>query len=219
MGGELLNRLEFEVAAIIDYYVYLITGSLMIVFNFVISLYFLLRISRELTIIAVFLFPMSYLVNFCARKRIKKIQQEQKEFSDRFYGFLNECLSNLKAIKAFQAEQEYKQKYCGFLSENYNLSMASISLSNLISFIRSVLNEGLNIVIIFVSALIILKDKMTIGNMVAFNTYLGKLFTAISKIMELNVQKQNILVSFERLEELRCYGYWKCFILARKVQF
>ena len=49
MEGELLNRLEFEVAAIIDYYIDLITGSLMIIFNFMLSLYFLIRISVKLT--------------------------------------------------------------------------------------------------------------------------------------------------------------------------
>ena len=79
MEGELLNRLEFEVAAIIDYYIDLITGSLMIIFNFMLSLYFLIRISVKLTVTALFLLPISYIINFCFRKQLRCIQYMQKK--------------------------------------------------------------------------------------------------------------------------------------------
>lgn len=203
MEGELLNRLEFEVAAIIDYYIDLITGSLMIIFNFMLSLYFLIRISVKLTVTALFLLPISYIINFCFRKQLRCIQYMQKKFSDRYFGFLNECLGNLKGIKAFQAEVKYTKKYNELLFENFSIMLKNIKITNLMTFIRGIFNESFNIIILFISAVIILNGQMTIGNMVAFNTYLGKVFTAISKIMELNVQKQKLIVSFERIEELK----------------
>ncbi len=203
MEGELLNRLEFEVAAIIDYYIDLITGSLMIIFNFMLSLYFLIRISVKLTVTALFLLPISYIINFCFRKQLRCIQNMQKKFSDRYFGFLNECLGNLKGIKAFQAEVKYTKKYNELLFENFSIMLKNIKITNLMTFIRGIFNESFNIIILFISAVIILNGQMTIGNMVAFNTYLGKVFTAISKIMELNVQKQKLIVSFERIEELK----------------
>lgn len=55
--GELLNRLEFDVETVGDYYIDLVSSILMIVVNLVIFVYFIFRISPELSLISVLFFP------------------------------------------------------------------------------------------------------------------------------------------------------------------
>lgn len=43
---------------------------------------------------------------------------------------------------------------------------------------------------------------MTIGHMVAFNSYLEKFFEAMSKVMQLNLNRQGVIVNYERMQEL-----------------
>ncbi len=62
--GELLNRLEFDIETVGDYYIDLVSSILMIGVNLAISVYFVFRISMELSIISVLFFPLMYLVNF-----------------------------------------------------------------------------------------------------------------------------------------------------------
>ena len=45
--------------------------------------------------------------------------------------------------------------------------------------------------------------KMTIGNMVAFNSYLEMLMQAVSKVLELNLNKQGVIVSYERISQVK----------------
>lgn len=43
---------------------------------------------------------------------------------------------------------------------------------------------------------------MTIGMLVSFSSYMEKFFEAISKLMELNLNKQEVIVCFERIKEI-----------------
>ncbi len=201
-SGELLNRLEFDAEAIIDYYIDLITSSVMIVFNLSISLFFIIRISGTLTIVSILMLPTSYFINFLFRNRIRMMQILMKKFNDKYYSFIEETLSNIRGIKIFQAEKRYLKKYKGYLEENYNIIMRNAKLTSLVSFLRGFVNNLFDILILFISALIIFGGKMTIGSMVAFNTYLQKLVEAITKIMDINMNKQNINVNYERIYTL-----------------
>lgn len=198
-AGELLNRLEFDAEAIIGYYIDLITSSVMIVFNLFISLFFIIRISETLTSVSVLMLPVSYFINFMFRNKIRLMQILMKKFNDKYYSFIEETLSNIRGIKIFQAEKRYLKKYKGYLEENYNIIMRNAKLISLVSFLRGFVNNLFDILILFISALIIFGGKMTIGSMVAFNTYLQKLVEAITKIMDINMNKQNVNVNYERI--------------------
>lgn len=43
---------------------------------------------------------------------------------------------------------------------------------------------------------------MTIGGLVAFSTYLSKLLIAISKILDININKQAVNISYQRISSL-----------------
>lgn len=70
--GELFNKIEFDTENIVGYYIDCITSILMIFFNLVISVYFILNISKKLTIITFIMMPVLYVVNLIFRKRVYK---------------------------------------------------------------------------------------------------------------------------------------------------
>lgn len=200
--GELLNRLEFDAEKIIEYYLDLLTSILMIVLNLTISIYFILRISKKLSIIAFIMLPMLYLVNFAFHNKIHKLNKCTKQFEDRYYGFVNDIFSNLKCVKSFGMEEKLNSNYIEYLKKRLQLQMKNTYLTSFIGLIREFLGNSVNIVILFAAGIAIISGSMTIGNMVAFNSYLGKFFEAISKVMELNLNRQGVLVSYERMIEL-----------------
>ena len=99
--GELFNKIEFDTENIVGYYIDCITSILMIFFNLVISVYFILNISKKLTIITFIMMPVLYVVNLIFRKRVYTINQKIRNFTDNYYNFLNDSLSELIPIKAF----------------------------------------------------------------------------------------------------------------------
>ena len=48
-----------------------------------------------------------------------------------------------------------------------------------------------------------MKGRLTLGNMVAFNTYNDKLFSSISKLFNLNIGAQNVSICLERIYNIQ----------------
>lgn len=201
--GELLNRVEFDVETVAGYYIDLISSILMIVLNFVISIYFVLRISWRLSLIAIGFFPILYFVNFLFRSRIRKIEWQKKEVSDTYYGFLNRAFSGLNSIKAFVIQKKIEEKFFSLLKYKMKVEMKNTRLTSGVTALRAVLGSMMNVVLLTVAGLFIMDGKMSIGNMVAFNSYLEMLMQAVSKVLELNMNKQGVIVSFERISQIK----------------
>ena len=102
----------------------------------------------------------------------------------------------------FEFEKNIYEKYFGYLKKRLNLQIKNTCLINIIGMLRGMLGNVINIVILLIAGVAIISGQMTIGNMVAFNTYLGSFFESIFKVMELNLDRQSVLISYKRMLEL-----------------
>lgn len=200
--GELINRLDSDGDTIVSYYIDLITSSIMIIINLVISILFLVKISKQLTIISILFLPLSYLINFCFKNRVRILELTQRRMSDKYAKIVTEVFNMLKNIKIMQIENRFKKKYDGILSENYELMNRSMFWHNIVKLLQETISNVFEVTIVFVSGILIINGSLTIGSMVSFNTYLEKLFSAVSKILSINLDKQSLIVSIERMQEI-----------------
>lgn len=201
-AGEWMNRLEGDADSIVSYYLDLLSSVIMIVINIVISIVFLINISSLLTAVAILLLPFSYLINYIFRNKIKVLKKIQKEVEDENYSLINCIFNNLKNIKVWQIEDNFINKYDLLKQKQIKAQKNSLHLSLGISLLQKVNNQIFEIIILIVSAILIFSGNLSIGGMVSFNTYLEKLFSAISKFLGLNLDKQNIKISMERIGEI-----------------
>lgn len=120
--GELFNKIEFDIENIVSYYLDCMTSILMIVVNLGISVYFILNISKSLAGITFITIPMLYFINFIFQKKVYMMNQKIRIFTDKYYSFLNESLSEVIQIKAFGLENIVSQRYKEYLKERENMS-------------------------------------------------------------------------------------------------
>jgi len=200
--GELFNRLEFDADSIVSYYIDLISSILMIIVNLLISLYFIFHISKGLSGMVVIAIPVLYLINFISRRQIQRFQKSYKVYLDGYYEIVNWVLRHLQFIKIFQIEKKINDDYQKALKEKIKLEMRGAWLTNKVGGVRGLVAVILNTGILFCAGLAIMKGQMSIGNMVAFHSYLSKLLEACSKLLELNLDKQKVRVCYERIQEL-----------------
>lgn len=201
-NGELLNRLEFDTEVIVNYYIDLISSILMIVINLSVSLYFIFFISLKLSAIAFIFFPLIFLVNISFKGMIRKVGKSQKELNDCYYNYLNMIFSHLNPIKAFQIQNQISETFRQFLKRKLYIEIKGSCLSSFASALRGILTAAMSVTLLVIAGRSIMQGIMTVGSLVAFNSYLEKLSEAVGKILELNLNRQNVFVSFERLEEL-----------------
>ena len=134
--GELFNKIEFDAENIVSYYLDFITSILMIVFNLGISVYFILNISKKLAAITFITIPVLYLINFIFHRKVYLINQKIRQFTDKYYSFLNDSLSEIISIKTFGLEKDISKLYNEYLKEKMCLFLKSIVLSKGMHHIR-----------------------------------------------------------------------------------
>lgn len=201
-SGELISRLNGDADSVVSFFIDIITSIIQIIINTVISLYFVLYISKHLSVVALFYIPASLLVNLSVRKYYKRLTEKRKKFSDNYFSFISESFNNSISIKSFNLQNRIINKYKNFISKEYKLLKNSILLSNIVNGLTTLISVSSSLFIIYYSAILIDRGLLSIGLMVSFNTYINKLFDSINQILSLNIQKQEIEVCIERLTEI-----------------
>ena len=77
--GEIFNIIDSDSEEIVNYFLVLLTNSLSIVITMIISAFYALKISWQLTLISVIILPMTYLVNIFFEKKIQLIRKKVKK--------------------------------------------------------------------------------------------------------------------------------------------
>lgn len=201
--GEMISRLESDVSNIINFYIDIITNIILIIFNLVISIYFIFKISKTLSIISIFIFPATYMVNLIFRKKFRFIKKLQMDFGDSYKSFLNEIFYNINGIRAFQLENKFKTAFGDYLNRNLNISKKDVKLNANITLLKGIINNIFDLLIIYIAAVLIINAQLTIGSLVAFNTYISRLFDSISIIMNINMNINTVLINMDRIDEIR----------------
>ena len=109
--GDIISKVASDVQVV----QYTVTNTLQVVFKEPLTLIFyvlvLLSISVKLTLFSLLVIPVSA---FIISKIVKRIKQQAKEAHESFakmIGFLDEALSGVKIIKAFNGTERSKQKF------------------------------------------------------------------------------------------------------------
>jgi len=198
--GELISRLESDAGSIVDYYINFATSVALIIFNLIISLYFVFSISIQLSTVSILFIPASVMITVVFRGKFKALSKKEKKFSDKYYGFINEAFANLKGIRSYQLEDSFASRFKGFIAQRFGLVKRSIFLENSMNILSQLITLVFTLVVIYLSAVLIMEGKLTVGSMVAFNTYINNLFNAVSRILNLNISAQSVSVSMDRIE-------------------
>ncbi|WP_132995156.1 ABC transporter ATP-binding protein [Sporanaerobacter acetigenes] len=201
-SGELISRLNGDSEGVVSFLLDVITSILNIFINISVSLYFVLKISIKLSSVSIFYIPASLIVTIAARKRFKKLAEKRKIFNDKYFGYVNETFSNNIGIKCFRLEKKACDKYDNFILKELDIEKHSMVLGGIIQMLNTLISVISSLYIIYLSGILIKDGLLTIGTMVSFNTYINKLFASISQILGLNISKQTVSVSLDRLISL-----------------
>lgn len=200
--GEFMYRLTGDSDEIVSFCIKIITSFLHILVNICVSSYFVFKISIKLTSVAIFYIPASVALTFLSRKYFKELTKRRKEYNDKYFSFQNEVFSNNIGIKSYMLEDSMNKKFENYISKDFKILRKSIFLNNMIDFLNALIAVISSLYIIYLSAILIQSNLLTIGTMVSFNTYINNLFSSISEVLGLNISKQKVIISLNRVNEI-----------------
>lgn len=129
--------------------------------------------------------------------------QQQFQLGARNQAFLTEYVSGLETVKSLQLEPQLNSKYSGYLANYLQAGFSTKQLANTYNTSANFLEQLMSLLILAIGAYTVMHSKeFTIGMLVAFQMFAGKLSQPMLRIVGLWQQFQQASLAVARLGDL-----------------
>lgn len=165
-------------------------GAVLIYYN--ISIFFIFAIGSCVYVLWILIFlkrrkELDY-------KRFSQMSQEQST--------VIELINGMQEIKLHNAEKQKRWKWEYVQAKLFKVSMQSLSLQQTQGVGASFINQTKNILITFISALLVIDGSITLGMMLSIQYIIGQLNSPIEQLVGFIQATQDAKISLERLGEI-----------------
>jgi ABC-type multidrug transport system fused ATPase/permease subunit len=197
--GKLMTRVTSDVEALNE----LLTSGLVVFVSDIIVLVgivvFLFVINWRLALGIVVLFPVIAFAFRVFKRRIQGIYRKERSLTARLNTYLQESISGMAVIQIFQRERSSAREFHEVNEAMYSNSVSAVrTWATFFPFIGFLSNVAKAIVILYGGALV-LKNTLTIGQTVAFLSYVEMFFGPLRDMSEKFNIFQSAMVASEKV--------------------
>ncbi len=204
--NEQVGRIVSRVMGDVDAVEHLITGGVEQLIVSAMTLIgiaaILFRINWQLALFSLIPIPFLILVMTGFGSKVRLVYRSVREKAAEVTGKLADSVAGITVVKSFAREPEERSWFGRQLDEYFKMNMEAttlwVSYFPMISFITGI---G-SVMILWLGGQQIIGGILTIGELVAFNSYLGQFYSPVMQISRLSVQLQRSLASVDRVFEL-----------------
>ena len=200
--GYLMSRINADTDRLRSLFADTLVHIIKDVLTFVVGISAIFYLNWKLAVISISLLPFYAMSTFYISKKIRNISKIFYEDSANTNKQLEETLSMIELVKQFSREHFNLFRYL----KKARISFYSYMKYGKISYINGLvigLISGLSpILIIGYGGYEIINGRMTIGTLIAFNSFVGYLFGPTSRLININIEIQKALIAFDRVKEL-----------------
>lgn len=158
--------------------------------------------SCKLFLILIITVPLSSLVVWASSNFFAKNYREQMEQSADLNSYLVEMLGGIPVIKSINAQSYSTEEYERRLVSYIDLGQKAWNYGNVKELVTSIISGvGANL-IYWIGGYLILKDSLSLGELISFNTLAGYFTGPLARFIELQPQIQEAIVAAERIGEI-----------------
>lgn len=199
--GEILSRLQdtavirdavssAALSALIDLFMVIFGG--IILFRQNSTLFYITFIPIILLCIILLLFKRAYY------RMNRELLQKNSDYAT----FMVEAISGIETIKSFALEENISFKAENKFVKLMQAIFTSESIENMKNTLQNCIDSVFMIVVLWVGTYFIFKGKISIGELLAFNSLLTYYFTPIKNIISLQSKIQKAVIASERLSDI-----------------
>jgi len=169
------------------------------VLTFAVGAVMVFWLNPKLGTMAMLLLPF-YLVSLLAfNKRVRAYADESREAYANVFRFLQEHISGIAVIKAFVAEGRDTLDMLKTLKFALNKEYIWVMLGHVAMLAAGIISSLGPILLLWIGIVEIVNGRLTIGGLIACNSFLVYLFSPLSSISSINVTIQNSLACANRV--------------------
>jgi subfamily B ATP-binding cassette protein HlyB/CyaB len=159
--------------------------------------------SWQLTLIALALLGLVTLVSVLVTPLLRARLNRQFLLGARNQAFLTEYVAGMETVKSLQMEPRLEARYDELLAAYLASGFATRQLSNGTNVIANALEQAMTLALLCVGALLVMRNEgFTIGMLVAFQMFAGRMSQPLLRLASLWQEFQNAAIAVKRLGDI-----------------
>ena len=158
--------------------------------------------NQYLFFVSIVILLLYVVIVFSFKEILKNINNDVLENNSQLTSFIIQSINGIETIKAYNLEKniqdETEFKYLKVIKSSFKRS----KIYNLLTFLSGVVELIGNTLIMWVGAIQVINGKLTLGEMMVFNTLLGYFTNPVKNLISLQPTIQTATVSADRLGEI-----------------
>lgn len=184
---------------------FLTSNAMTVVLDLMFSVVFLavmLWYSKALTLIVVSSIPVYILISLIFTPILRARLNEKFNKGAENQSFLVETLTGMEAIKAMAVEPPWQHKWDKQLAAYISAGLSTTNVSLVASGSVTLVSKLVTVGIMWLGATLVVDNKMTVGELVAFNMLAGQVAAPILRMAQLWSDFQQVGISMSRLGDI-----------------
>ena len=200
--GYLMSRISDDVNALPTLFSQRLPDLISSVFYLAFGIAIVFTLSVKLALISISILPAYVWINYFFARRVRSVSRNVMESQARVSRDLQETLSGVEVVKSHASEQREVTKVAGKLRSVIRARIQSMMLSQVSGNLVRAAQLASTLLITWFGAREILAGNMSIGDYVAFNSYVIYLSGPVNSLSLFNVNLQPVLASLDRVMEM-----------------
>ncbi len=201
-SGDIVTRLTSDISTIASGLISILPSTIVLAIRLIVSFCILLHYDKWIAIFALLIAPIGALCALLYQKKYRYYQRMLRESESEYRAFMQENMSNIVVVKAFQQEQRNNDYMQTIRRARMNLVLRSAKLSALMSGLMRVVYSTGYVVAFCWSAYRISKGEITYGTMTVFLSLVSKVQGSVSSLGSVLPQIYGMLVSAKRITNI-----------------
>lgn len=199
--GDIITRVQenqkiqrFLIGQVMLAWLNLVTGLIYLVLMF----YY----NWRLTVLVLMLIPPIAILTLLTTPLLRKISRERFAAAAEQNSALVETISGVSVLKSVAVEQELRWRWEELLAHQLNVRFKGQKLGIFLGIISKLISTVGGIVLLWYGATMVIQDRLSIGQYVAFNMMKGHILGPALSLVGLWDELQEVLISVERLNDI-----------------
>lgn len=158
--------------------------------------------NTKLTWIALAVLPLFALLTLSATPILRHWLNETFNRSADSQSFLVETLSGIQSLKGHAAENATRERWEGLFARFIRTGFKASTTSNISNNIGGFLTNFSNLLILWFGAQLVIEQKLTVGQLVAFQMLSGRVTGPLLRLVQLWQNLQQVLLSVDRIGDI-----------------
>ncbi|MBI4757855.1 MAG: ABC transporter ATP-binding protein [Chloroflexi bacterium] len=201
-AGDLMSRMTNDVDVINQ----LLTNGLTMIFTDILQLVgivaIMLALNWRLALLSFLVMPLMAVSTVVFAWRARKAYRQTREKIGAVSADLQENISQVRIVQSFARERANQERFDEINRENRDANIGAAAVASAFSPTVDVLGTAATAIVVGAGGLLVLRDQLTLGVIVAFLGYVTRFFQPIRDLAQLYTTLQSASAAGERIFQL-----------------